>query len=177
MTFRTIRSAFALALVACVGMTCLAIAGNKSTNGGNRLPFKGCLDGILVSRTPIAPPVVFDHFEAEGHATHLGRCDIVIEATVNFGTQPVSGEGTYTFTAANGDVLVADFFGSSALVVPGLVLITEYCTVNPDDSTGQFAGAEGEFTVERLADAATGVNGETTGDFDGWISLRRGKKH
>jgi len=68
-------------------------------------------------------------------------------------------------------MLVAEFTGSSALVVPGLVLITEYCTVNPHLSTGRFAGATGSFTSERLADAATGVNGETVGAFVGRISL------
>jgi len=170
MTYGTFRSNFTLTLAICAGMTCSAIAGDK-------VPFTGSLDGVLVSRTPVAPPVVFDHFEAEGEVTHLGHCEIVIEAFVNFGTQPVTAEGTYTFTAANGDILVADFVGSSALVVPGLVLITEHCTVNPDDSTGRFAGATGTFTVERLADAATGVNGETTGHFEGSITLRRGNKH
>jgi hypothetical protein len=163
------RFSYALALAGCLGLTCSSLA-------GDRVPFKGCLDGILVSRTPLDPPVVFDHFEAEGRATHLGRFELVIEAVVDFGTQPVTAEGTFTFTAANGDVLAADFVGSSALVVPGLVLITEHCTVDPDRSTGRFAGANGTFTVERLADAATGVNGETTGDFEGTISLRAKKK-
>jgi hypothetical protein len=164
----TFKSQFAIALACCIGFTCSAFAGDK-------VPFKGCLDGTLVSRTPINPPVVFDHFKAEGRATHLGRFEVVIEAVVDFGTQPVMAEGTYTFTAANGDVLVADFVGSSALVAPGLVLITERCTVDPESSTGRFVGAKGTFTVERRADAATGVNGETTGDFEGTISLRRGK--
>jgi hypothetical protein len=124
-----------------------------------------------VSRVPLDPPRFFDVFEATGQATHLGKFKLVIEAVVNFGTRPVSGEGTFTFTAANGDELVAGFTGSSALVVPGLVLITEHATIDPDRSTGRFAGATGTFTAERLADAATGVTGVTVGSFEGTISL------
>ena len=135
------------------------------------LPFKGTLEGRHISRTPLAPPFVFDRFEAEGQATQLGRFELVIEATVNFGARPVTGAGTYSFTAANGDRLVANHTGSSALVVPGVVLITEHAVIDPDRSTGRFAGAEGTFTVERLADAATGVGGVTAGSFEGTISL------
>jgi len=142
---------------------------------GESVPFKGSLEGRHVSRTPVAPTVVLDVFEAKGTATHLGKFDLVIEATVNFGTMPVTGGGTYTFTAANGDTLVANFTGSSALVVPGLVLITELAIIDPELSTGQFAGATGEFTVERLADAATGVTGITSGFFEGTISYARGE--
>jgi len=135
------------------------------------LPFKGKLEGRHVSRTPLDPPFVFDRFEAEGQATQLGQFELVIEATVNFAARPVTGAGTYTFTAANGDRLVADQIGFSALVAPGVVLITEHAIIDPDRSTGRFAGAEGTFTVERLADAATGVGGQTVGTFAGTISL------
>jgi hypothetical protein len=157
-------STFALALVALLGLTRSALAGDA-------IPFKGSLEGTLVSRTPVAPPVVHDVFEITGHATQLGRFELVIEATVDFGARPVTGEGTATFTAANGDTLVADIRGSSALVSPGLVLITEHATIDPQRSTGRFAGATGTFTIERLADAATGVNGATSGSFEGAISL------
>jgi hypothetical protein len=135
------------------------------------LPFKGSLEGRHISRTPLDPPFVFDRFEAEGQATRLGRFELVIEATVNFAARPVTGAGTYTFTAANGDQLVAGHTGSSALVRPGSVLITEHATIDPTRSTGRFAGAEGTFTVERLADAATGVGGLTLGTIEGMISL------
>ena len=135
------------------------------------LPFKGTLEGRHISRTPLDPPFVFDRFQAEGQATQLGRFDLVIEATVNFGARPVTGAGTYTFTAANGDRLVADHTGFSALVEPGIVLITEHAVIDPNRSTGRFAGTEGTFTVERLADAATGVGGLTVGTVEGTISV------
>jgi hypothetical protein len=138
------------------------------------LPFTGALEGRHISRTPVNPPVVFDRFEAEGQATQLGQFALVIDATVDFGTRPVTGSGTYTFTAANGDQLVADHIGFSALVEPGTVLITEHATIDPDRSTGRFAGARGTFTVKRLADAATGVGGLTVGTFEGTMSLTTG---
>src|SRR3990170_1650942 len=136
------------------------------------LPFKGTLEGRHISRTPLDPPLVFDRFETEGQATRLGQFELVIEASVDFGARPVTGAGTYTFTAANGDQLVADNTGFSALVGPGIVLITEHAIIDPDRSTGRFAGAGGTFTVERLADAATGVGGLTVGSVEGTISLR-----
>ena len=135
------------------------------------LPFTGTLDGRHISRTPLDPPFVFDRFEAEGQATQLGQFQLVIEATVNFGARPVTGVGTYTFTAANGDQLVANHSGSSSLVRPGTVLITEHAVIDPNRSTGRFAGAEGTITIERLADAATGVGGQTVGTFEGTISI------
>ena len=140
------------------------------------LPFKGTLEGRHISRTPLDPPFVFDRFEAEGQATQLGQFALVIEATVDFGSLPVTGVGTYTFTAANGDHIVADDTGFSALVGPGIVLITEHAIIDPNRSTGRFAGAEGTFTVKRLADAATGVGGLTAGSFEGTISLARASK-
>ena len=159
-----LQACLALAMVVMSGLAGPALAGEAR-------PFKGGLEGVHVSRTPLNPPFVFDRFEAAGQATHLGQFELVIEAVVNFGVRPVTGEGTVTFTAANGDTVVADITGFSSLVEPGLVLITEYATIDPDRSTGRFAGATGTFTIERLADAATGVTGETVGSFEGTISL------
>jgi hypothetical protein len=154
----------ALTLVIVAGLAGPALAGEA-------LPFKGNLEGVHVSRTPLGGPRFFDVFEATGQATHLGRFELVIETVVNFGTRPPTGEGIVTLTAANGDTLVADISGFSALVQPGLVLITEHAVIDPDRSTGRFAGATGTFTIERLADAATGVTGVTSGSFEGTISL------
>ena len=101
-----------------------------------------------MSRTPLDPPFVFDVFEIMGNATQLGQFELVIEVVVNFGVWPVTGEGTLTFIAANGDKLVANGTGSSALIEPGLVLITEHAIIDPDRSTGRFAGATGTFTSQ-----------------------------
>lgn len=154
-----------------LALSIVIVAGLVTTTlAGEQVPFKGNLEGMHTSRTPIVPFVVFDRFETEGTATQLGEFDLVIEAVVDFSTLPPTAEGTITFTAANGDTLIADFTGSSALVVPGLVLITENAVIDPQASTGRFAGATGGFTLNRLADAATGVTGVTIGSFEGTIS-------
>jgi hypothetical protein len=173
---RTLKLSFVMVVLVALasGFAVHASAGTPGPAGPAAtpvLPFKGTLEGRHISRTPLAAPFVFDRFEAEGQATQLGQFDLVIEATVNFGARPVTGAGTYTFTAANGDRLVADHTGFSALVRPGTVLITEHAVIDPNRSTGRFAGAEGTFTVERLADAATGVGGLTGGTFAGTISV------
>ena len=169
-----------MVLVALASGFALHAAAATPNHGGlaaaDLLPFKGTLEGRHISRTPLNPPLVFDRFETEGQATQLGQFELVIEATVDFGSLPVTGNGTYAFTAANGDQLVADHAGFSALVGPGIVLITEHAIINPNRSTGRFAGAEGTFTVERLADAATGVGGLTVGTFEGTISLRTSQR-
>jgi hypothetical protein len=158
------------------GFGAQAAAGSPDHAGqvtAHSLLFKGTLEGRHASRVPVNPPVVFDRFETEGEGTQLGHFELVIEATVDFGSRPVTGAGTYTFTAANGDRLVAHHTGFSALVQPGTVLITEHAIVDAERSTGRFAGAEGTFTIERLADAATGVGGLTVGTFDGTLTLPR----
>lgn len=155
-----------------LALTIVVVAGLAGSGfAGEPVPFKGSLEGLHVSRTPLEPPLVFDVFELTGQATQLGQFNLVIEAVVDFRTRPVTGVGTQTFTAANGDKLVADATGSSALVAPGLVLITEFAIIDPANSTGRFAGATGTFIVERLADAATGVTGVTVGSFEGTIFL------
>ena len=164
------KSGMVLALTLLGLLTLAAPAMARRATEAEPVPFKGTMEGLHVSRTTLAPPFVGDRFEIEGQATQLGQFDLVIEATVDFGSRPVTGAGTFTFTAANGDQLVAVHTGFSALVGPGIVLITEHAIIDPNRSTGRFAGAEGTFTVERLADAATGVGGLTVGTFAGTIS-------
>lgn len=162
------RYSFAVGMLLAIAVP-LGVAG--SVLASEPLPFKGSMIGQHASRTFLDPPLVFDVFELMGQATHLGQFDLVIESTVDFGMRPPTGEGTFTFVAANGDTLVADQSGFSALIAPGLVLITEHAIIDPEKSTGRFAGATGAFTVERLADAATGVTGVTVGSFEGKILL------
>jgi len=155
------------AAIALTVLTFLALT--DPTAAGDQVPFKGVLEGALVSRVPNpAPPVFHDRIEMTGEATQLGQFELVIEATVDFGTPPPIAVGTATFTAANGDTLVADVIGTSMPIVPGVtVLITEVAIIDPDGSTGRFAGATGNFTIERLFDLTTL---ETVGSFDGTIS-------
>ena len=172
----------ATVLLALAGVFAPPTAAGTPAGVGHRdatasaVPFVGSLEGTHTSRTLVAPPVFFDRFDAHGEASQLGRFSVAITATVDLGARPVTGAGTYTFVAADGDRLVADHTGFSALVHPDTVLITENATIDPVRSTGRFAGARGSFTVERLADAATGVGGVTRGTIEGSIMLATGSR-
>lgn len=130
------------------------------------VPFKGDLEGsYTVTPVPPFPPQFFDVLvTAEGEATHLGRFTVVFPATVDVSTVPSTAVGTYTFTAANGDTLVADSIGEAVVVAPGLLYIVDEATIV--GGTGRLAGASGQFVVERLADQMTLT---TVGSFEGTL--------
>jgi hypothetical protein len=155
----SIPASLAWAVVAVVGLATPAVAGDS-------VPFKGSLEGALTQRIPSpAPPVFLDRIETTGTATLLGQFEMVEIAVVDLGVVPPYAEGVAMFVAANGDTLTADFYGSSALVEPGIVLITEYATIT--EGTGRFAGASGGYTTKRLFNLVTH---ETIGYFEGTIS-------
>jgi len=133
---------------------------SASLSAAQSVPFKGNFEGTQTS-TPLQPPFAFVDGSATGNATHLGRFTVKFPHTVNFATR--TGEGTFTFTAANGDTLTADFTGQAQ---PGpIVSIVEHATVT--GGTGRFAEATGSFTVQRLFYPASGT---TTGSFEGTIA-------
>jgi hypothetical protein len=151
----TARAAFALLALLVLGGTAAA---------GELVPFKGDLDAT-VERTPVpGEPLVLVEVDGGGKAAHLGRFTFEAPHYVNTATRTAAG--TYTFTAANGDTLTADFTGT-ATPVPGssLLYIVETATIT--GGTGRFADATGSFTVERLYDP---VDGTTTGSFEGTLS-------
>jgi hypothetical protein len=132
-----------------------------SSQAAPETPFKGSFAGTQ-SATPLEPPFVFVNGSATGNATHQGLFTVEFPHTVNFVAR--TGEGTYTFTAANGDTLTADFRGL-AQEAPPLISIVEHATVT--GGTGRFAGAAGTFTVHRRFNQATGA---TEGSFEGTMS-------
>jgi hypothetical protein len=114
--------------------------------------------------TPL-PPLLEVNVEATGNATELGRFALEIPHLVD----PTSrlALGTYVFTAANGDTLIAHFAGQAMPTeVPGILHIVETAVI-ADEGTGRFAGASGSFVTERWFDMATGA---TVGAFEGVIS-------
>jgi hypothetical protein len=126
-------------------------------------PFKGRLNGN-VAVTPL-PPLLEVNVEATGNATELGRFALEIPHLVD----PTSrlALGTYVFTAANGDTLIAHLAGQAMPTeVPGILHIVETAVI-ADEGTGRFAGASGSFVTERWFDMATGA---TVGAFEGVIS-------
>src|SRR3954469_2534423 len=86
----------------------LALAGPAAAEGpGKQVPFRGRLEGIVASVTPLTPPFVAVTLEGEGHATQLGHFDVSSSLVANGADG--TAVGTYEFTAANGDTLTADY--------------------------------------------------------------------
>ena len=157
---RSLAVSFVLAIVVVAGFA-------GPTAAGEKVPFKGSLEGV-VTRTPVDPPFVFVLVDGTGKATHLGKFTLAIPHLVN----PVdrTAAGTYEFTSANGDTLSADFTGASApTATPGVLSIVETATIT--GGTGRFVGATGSFTTERLFDTVAGTTG---GSFKGTLRLRGG---
>lgn len=132
---------------------------------GEQVPFQGSLEGD-VTITPLDAPFVWVDIDAAGEATQLGKLTLSIPHLVNRATR--TAVGTYKFTAANGDTLVAEFTGASTPIAPGVLYIVESATIT--GGTGRFDGATGSFACERLFDTAAGT---TIGYFEGTISRPR----
>ena len=150
-------ASLALAVVVVLGLTGPVAAGEQ-------VPFKGSLGGD-VERTfiPGNPPLVLVEVEGTGKATQLGRFTFSAPHYVNLATRTATG--SYQFTAANGDMVFADFTGQATPIGGGVLYIEETATIT--GGTGRFAGATGNFVVERLYDT---VADTTVGSFEGTIS-------
>jgi hypothetical protein len=160
MNRNSFRVQIVLAAVAVFGLTSAVAAKHP-------VPFKGALHGSYTT-TPVPPfpPQFIDvQLAVTGNATHLGRFTAVCPHRVNVSTVPSTAVGTWTFTAANGDTLQADFTGQGTQVAPGLLYVVEMGTIT--GGTGRFAGASGKFVMQRLLDQ---VNLKTVGFFNGTIS-------
>ena len=132
-------------------------------------PFTGSLEGT-VTVTPLTPPFASVLIEGTGHATLLGRFTVEIPHQVNQALRTATG--TYVFTAANGDMLTAEFSGVATIVSPGIIATTETAIIT--GGTGRLAGATGSFTGERVFNMMTGT---TAGSFEGSISSPGAAKH
>ncbi len=153
-TFRLPLSLLAVLALAVTLATPVAAA--------DEVAFKGRLTGTVMV-TPLDPPIASVVIEATGNATQLGRFTLEVPHLVNQATR--TGMGSYIFTAANGDMLMADFTGQATLVSPGVLTTHETAVIT--GGTGRFAGASGSFTADRTFFVATG---ETVGSFEGSIS-------
>jgi hypothetical protein len=149
------------ASLALAALVVLGLAG--PADAGEQVPFKGRLEGV-VTITPLQPPFVSVLVEGTGNATHLGQFAWASPLVANLATG--AAIGSYQFTAANGDMLFADFTGQSTpTATPGVLDIVDTGTIR--GGTGRFAGATGKFTVKHLFDPAAGT---TFGSFNGTIA-------
>ena len=127
--------------------------------GGEQLPFHGSLQAV--ENDVVAPPSLLVNGTGTGTGTHLGRFAATFTATVTLATG--SATGSIRFIAANGDRLDATFIGQGTPTTePNVVSIEEVATIT--GGTGRFAGATGEFTIQRVLNQISGVS---SGSFDG----------
>jgi hypothetical protein len=150
-------ASFAIAVTVLCGLARFAAAAEL-------VPFRGDLEGMRVSSTPLEAPYVLNTSIVTGNATHLGSYQLTITLVVN--TANLTSMGTYEFVASNGDTLTADVAGTAEMTsTPGVTSIVEISTVT--GGTGRFEGATGDIVCTRLGNRFTGI---TVGTFDGTIS-------
>jgi len=105
-----------------------------------------------------APGVMFVDATGVGQTTHLGLFTYDLQAAVSLPS--LSATASATLIAANGDKIFGEGSGQGTPTeTPGIVSIVETYTIT--GGTGRFAGATGNFTVERLLDRATLVSSGT----------------
>ena len=142
----------------------LLVAAAAPTVAGDQVPFKGWFAGQTLSAVPTDDPaVLLVTTGGGGEATHLGRYQFVSPHLANL----VTGEviGTQYFTAANGDVLTADFSGQFQPAPGGRLAARLTATIT--GGTGRFRGATGGYAFDIVFDPATFVSAAT---IDGTIS-------
>jgi hypothetical protein len=131
---------------------------------GDQVPYKGKEVGVITTVTFHFP---FDvkRQTAEGEATHVGHYtltgDFVVDVRTGVGT------GTFTMTAANGDML---FLDSEAHVVP-TDLTKTVANFTVTGGTGRFEGATGSFTAHnQLAHLVGSAPNPYVAEIDGTVS-------
>jgi hypothetical protein len=123
-------------------------------------PFKGTVNAVETG--PVVFPIRFLDREGTGTATYLGRYTEHVTMLINIPT--LSSTGAATFSAANGDTLLATVVGQATRTSPTTLSIVEVYTIT--GGTGRFADATGSFTLESTLDQTTGAS---SGAFSGAI--------
>jgi hypothetical protein len=158
-------------LTAAIAVSASAKPGGASGHDGCvSVPFKGKSSGVneTVGFDPVAG-VAFGHLEGEGQATHLGSFTVTADVAVNVATG--IPQGTWTFTAANGDELFMDMTGHGIDDHHGLGQFTV------TGGTGRFEGAGGYFeqVITFSVPLGTADAIDYTDVFAGTICLARGR--
>ena len=149
------RPLFVALVAATASLASLAVAATAA-----QTPFKGTVNAVETGRVEF--PTRFLEREGSGTATYLGRYTEQVTMVIDIPT--LSSMGAATFTAANGDTLVATVAGQATRTSPTTLSIVEVYTVT--GGTGRFADATGRFTLHSTVDQTTGVS---SGVFSGAI--------
>ena len=129
-----------------------------------QVPFKGTLQGLDVHLGMPSPGIGLLGTSGTGIGAHVGQFSFTQESTVNLANGTLTGSGHWI--AANGDSIDTTFVGFGGPAdTPDIFKITEIHNIT--GGTGRFAGARGNFTMERLESLVTSV---TSGSFRGTIT-------
>jgi hypothetical protein len=133
-----------------------------------QVPFKGTIQAQDTDKGFTSPGMFLVESNGTGIATLLGRFTFNLETTIN--DTNLTDTGIAHLTAANGDTIDATYTSlmpAELTATPdGVVFsIKEVYTIT--GGTGRFAGAQGSFIVDRVADPQKFV---TFGSFSGSIT-------
>ena len=124
---------------------------------------KGSFEAVETQQ--VVFPTAFIDATGVGNATHLGLFTYRLQAELYLPTLTASASAT--LIAANGDMIFGVGSGQGTPTgTPGIVSIVETYTIT--GGTGRFAGATGNFTVERVINRATFAS---SGSISGTIVL------
>jgi len=144
-------------------LAALILSGAAPTD--KQVPFKGQSSGVVltVDFDPVKG-IVYTHVAGEGQATHLGHFSVTGDVAVEVATGIPTG--TWTLTAANGDMLFLKMTGSGIDPTHGFGAFTVV------GGTGRFAAATGyyEQIITFAATPGTAPSIPYTDVLDGTIS-------
>lgn len=124
---------------------------------------KGSFEAVETQQ--VVFPTAFIDATGVGNGTHLGLFTYRLQAELYLPTLTASASAT--LIAANGDMIFGVGSGQGTPTgTPGIVSIVETYTIT--GGTGRFAGATGNFTVERVINRATFAS---SGSISGTIVL------
>ena len=157
------RSRLYLPMAAMILMAALAI-----TAAQNQVPFKGTIQGQDTDKGYTSPGMFLVETNGTGTGILFGRFTFTLETTINDAN--LTDTGIAHFKTANGDTIDATYTSvMPAELTPspdGVVFsIKEVYTIT--GGTGRFAGAQGSFLMERVADPQRFI---TFGSFHGTIT-------
>jgi hypothetical protein len=109
-----------------------------SATAGKQVPFKGGSSGVVTAvGFDAVKGIAYTHVEGSGEVTHLGHFTVTGDVAVEVATGIPTG--TWTLTAANGDMLFLKMTGSGIDPTHGF---GEFTVVG---GTGRFEGATGSY--------------------------------
>ena len=133
-----------------------------------QVPFKGTIQGQDIDKGFTSPGMFLVETNGTGNGILLGLYTFTLETTIN--TEKSTDTGVAHFKSANGDTIDATYTSvipAQVIVTPDGVVFSIHEIYTITGGTGRFAGAQGSFLLERVADPQKFI---TFGSFSGSIT-------